>query len=216
MHTTRNEMPKSWPIERKGTKYIATSSHSKNKSIPLLFIIRDLLNIAKTKREAKQILNRGDAKVNGRVIKDERLPIQIADLVCFEKIGKVYKLGIENKKFKMQEVNGKEAHSKIVKIIGKKLLQNKKYQINLLDGQNIISDEKINVGDSVVLNLNTKKIEHILKLDKNCNIEIIGGKYAGSKGKLDGIKHRERGKKYLIKLKEKKMELPFDLIQAIE
>ena len=50
MHTTRSEVSSLWPTPRKGTKYIAMPNHSKNDSIPILVLIKEILGFAKTRK----------------------------------------------------------------------------------------------------------------------------------------------------------------------
>jgi len=216
MHTTRSEMPNEWPINRKGTKYLITTNHAKRNSIPILFIIRDVLKVAQKRKEVKAILMQKQVRVNLRVIKNEGFPIQVDDTISFEKSNKNYRLELENGKLKLQEINEKEATKKTVKVIGKTLLEDKKVQLNFRDGQNILTNEKVAVGDSIILALKEMKLEKILPLKEGANIEIIGGKYAGDKGKLKLIQERERGKRYLIKIKDGEIDLPFKLIKVIE
>lgn len=209
-------MPREWPVERKGTKYITLSNHSSVKSIPLLVVLRDILGIAKTKREAKYILFNEEIKVNNKIRKDEKYPVQAFDSIHIEKLGKNYKMIIENKKFKLVEVSDAESNKKIIKIIGKKLLGKGVLQMNLEDGQNILTKDKFSVNDSIVMNTKDNKIVKILPLKEGANIEVISGKHAGEKGKLKSINVLERGKKYLIKLKEKEVELPIKTILVID
>ena len=96
MHIKRSETPKTWPIPRKGgtSKYILVSSHAQQKGISMLFIMRDLLKIAKTRKEIKRILLGKDVRINGKVRKDESFPVQVFDVVSFGASGKNYRLDI--------------------------------------------------------------------------------------------------------------------------
>ena len=216
MHIKRSKMPKTWPIARKGTKYIAVASHSHSKGISLLFLFRDILKIAKTRKEVRKILLGGDVMINNKVRKDENFPVQVFDVVSLEKAGKNYKLEIVNKKFELKEISDKEADKKIIKICGKKILSGGRVQMNLEDGQNLIVKEKFAVNDSIVLNTKKGKIEKILSLKEGANIEVVSGKHAGEKGKIVGIEAREKGRVYLIKLKKGEVTLPLKTLLVIE
>ena len=52
MHNKRLAAPKTWPVQRKSTKYILVSRNSDN-SIPLLIVLRDLLKVVRKRKEAK-------------------------------------------------------------------------------------------------------------------------------------------------------------------
>ncbi len=216
MHLKRNKMPNTWPVARKGTKYIVNASHAKTKAIPLLFILREILKLAKTRKEAEYILHSKEVKVNNKIRTSEKFPVQVFDIVSFEKTKKHYKLTIVNKKFKLEEISEKDSGKKIVKIIGKSLFSKKRIQMNLEDGQNFIAKEKFSLGDSAIINTKEMKIEKILPLKQGADIEVVSGKHAGEKGKLKSIEKLSRGKRYIIKLQEKEVGLPLKTILVVE
>ena len=89
--------------------------------------------------------------------------------------------------------------------------------MNLEDGSNMLYKEKFNVGDSVIVNLKTKKVDKILPLKKGAKIEVISGKHAGREGELTGFEKLSRGKDYLIKLEDgNSVSLPFKTILVIK
>jgi small subunit ribosomal protein S4e len=219
MHIKRTSMPKTWPIARKSTtkKYVAVPTHAKTKSITLLYLLRDMLKISETRRELKKIILNGDVKVNDIVRKKDTYPIQVFDTISLEKVNKYYRLQIINKKFTLTEIRSKEVLEKIVKIIGKKSLTNKKIQINFEDGTNLLTKESFNVGDSAIISQKNKKIVKILPLKTGSNIEIISGKHAGKKGKLLSFEKLARDRIYEIKLNDGLIvNLPYKTILVIE
>ena len=121
MHLKRTSFEKELPLPRKGSTFLVVASHERRNAVPLLVVMRELLGLARTRKEARQILLAGDVKVNNKVRKDEKFPLQFFDVVEFEKLGKAYRLEIVNKKFRLKEVSGKEKDEKIVKIVGKKI-----------------------------------------------------------------------------------------------
>ena len=216
-HIKKTQMPKSWPIPRKGKgkRYVAVPSHATGKGISLLFLLRDILKLVKTRKEARYMTLNGMVQVNNKVRSDENFPVQVFDVVNLEKAKLNYRLEIVNKKFSLVAVSDKDANTKIVKISGKKVVGKNNIQMNLGDGQNIITKEKFSVGDSVLLNTKENKIEKILPLKKGANIEIVIGKHAGEKGKLEGFEELARGKNYIIKLEDKSVSLPYKTILVI-
>lgn len=211
-------MPRSWPLPRKGKKerYLAVPSHAKNKGISILFILRDLLGIVKTRKEARLMTLHGDVKVNNKTRHNENFPVQVFDTVNLEKAKKNYRLEIVNRKFALKEVSSKEAETKVVKISGKKVIAKNCVQMNLDDGQNIITKEKFSVGDSAIINTKENKLQEVLALKEGANIEIVAGKHAGERGKLVGFENLVRGKNYIIKLEDRQVSLPFKTILVIK
>lgn len=212
MHIKRTQMPNTWPIPRKGKRqrFIAKPSHSGNKSITILAILRDLLKVVKTRKEAKYIVNNGDVLINNKIRKDDKFPVFAFDTINLTKLNKYYRLEIVNKKYVLTEIDAKQSDSKTIKIIGKKILSKDKTQINLEDGTNLEYNKEFRVGDSVVFNTKENKIEKILPLKQKANVEIIGGKHAGDKGEILSIETMKRGSEYKIKLENgKEVLLPF-------
>lgn len=212
-------MPKTWPIARKGKRqrFIAVPSHGTSKGITILYILRDILKIAATRKEAKKILFQGDVKINNKIRKDDAFPVQVFDTISLEKGKQHYRLEIVNKKFQLKEISAKESEEKIVKIKNKTILVKNKVQMNLEDGTNMLTKEKFNVGDSIIINTKTNKVTKILPLKKGAKVEVVIGKHAGKKGELVGITELRRGKDYLIKLEDKsQVSLPYKTILVIK
>ena len=75
----------------------------------------------------------------------------------------------------------------IIKIIGKKKLSKELYQLNLMDGRNIITKDNPRVGDSVDYNFVDNKINKIINMEKGQDGFVIKGKHIGLKGKIIDI-----------------------------
>jgi small subunit ribosomal protein S4e len=202
MYQKRSNIPKTWPILKKTSKYVVVAAHARKQSIPLLLILRDILGIARTRKEARYILLNNNVKINNKIRKNDAFPVQVFD------------------KIQLEEISEKEADKKIIKISGKKILGKGQIQMNLQDGRNFLFKDKFGVGDSVVVNTKQNKIEKILNLEKNAKVEIIAGKHAGEKGVLKEIIDFKKGKKIQVELKingeSKKIDLPPKMILIIE
>jgi len=218
MHIKKTQMPTTWPVSRKGKRkrFVAVPSHAISRGISLLFLLRDVLKLVKTRKEARYMTLNGMVKVNSHIRYDVNFPVQVFDTLNLEKANLNYRLEIVNKKFSLVKISTKDAEKKIVKIIGKKILGIKKIQMNLDDGQNFLTDVKFSVGDSVILNTKTNNIEKVLPLEKGAKIEIITGKHSGERGELDGFKELARGRTYIIKLEDKVVNLPYKTILVVE
>jgi small subunit ribosomal protein S4e len=218
MHIKKTKMPKSWPISRKGRgkRFIAVPSHSIKKGISLLFLLRDFLKIAKTRKEARFMTLGGLVKINNKIRKNENFPVQVFDTINLEKAKLNYRLEIVNKKFSLKKISEKEALEKVVKISGKSFISGNILQMNLDDGRNMLTKEKFSVGDSVLLNTKESKIVKILPLKEGANIEVILGKHAGEKGKLRGYENLVRGRNFIVKLASGEVSLPLKTLLVIK
>lgn len=218
MHIKRNKMPMTWPLPRKGKKekFLAVPSHAFNEGISILFVLRDLLGVVKTRKEARYITSQKLVKVNNKIRIDENFPVRVLDIVSLGNENLNYRLEIVNKKFKLKECSEKEAGIKIVKISGKKVFGKNKIQMNLDDGQNFLTKEKFSVGDSAIINTRENKIEKVISLKKGVTVEIILGKHAGKRGKLEGFENLPREKNYVVKIEDKEVPLPYKAILVVE
>jgi len=198
MYLKRNKVPRKWAIPRKGTKYLVVPLHSLNQGIPLLIVLREMLKVIRIRKEAKKILNLGKIKINNKIIREEKFPLTLFDILDLD--GKTFKIIIKNKKFNLIEVKGREAEEKIVKVKDKKIVKGNKVQINLSDGRNYLFKEKINTGDSVVIDLKENKIKDILPFKQNSKVLFIKGKHIGEEGLIEEI---DKERKFISVKKEK-------------
>jgi len=218
-HIKKTVMPKTWPVPRKGKgkRFVAVPSHDTGKGISLLFLLRDILKVAKTRKEVRIMTLGGMVMINNKVRHDENFPVNVLDVVKLTsgKDERFYRLEIVNKKFRLIEIKAKEADSKVVKIVGKSILSGGLIQMNLRDGQNFLSKDKFSVGDSVLLDTKKDVVVKVLSLKKGANVEVIGGKHAGEKGELVGFEDLVRGRNYQIKLKNGTVSLPYKTILVV-
>ncbi len=189
----RNTAPKNWPVPRKGNKFIVRTNFGNEKGMPILLLLRDVLGIAKTRKEVKKALHAKNVLINGKSVKDEKNPAMLFDVVTIVPSKKNYRLTLsENGKFKLEEIKSTEIDKKVTKIIGKKILKGKKTQLNFNDGRNLLSDIKCKVNDSVLIDLKNKKIIRCLELKDKANVIVIAGKHAGEFGKIESIDEKTK------------------------
>lgn len=193
----RSKAPKIWKIHRKNKKWTVKNipgPHSGEKAIPLLFILRDYLGYAQTKREAKIILNRGLVLVDRRIRKDERFPVGVMDSVEIPKTKECYRV-LPNRKGEiyLYKIQKEEKDLKIFSIRGKTLLKNGVVQLSLHDGRNIVGDNTYNVHDTILYDLNKKEIREHIPFKKGTLGFVVKGNNVSKMGKIVEIDKRETG-----------------------
>ena len=114
-------------------------------------------------------------------------------------------------------INESEKIKKIVRVTSKTTIKNGKMQIGFHDGRSIISDTKVNVGDSCLIQIPDLKILEVLKLEKDSQVLVIRGVNSGKIGKIETI---DKGtfilpKRILLSLEERKIEIPSDIVMVI-
>lgn len=213
MHLKRQMIGKFWPVPRKGTKFLAVASHEKEKAIPLVVVLRDILRIIDNKKELKKIINEKRILVNNKIIKETNFPVLLFDVISFPNIKKYYRSVFSKRKIVFEEISEEKSFFKAYKVERKKILKGKKIQINLSDGRNLLSKQNINPGDSVLFNFKDKKIEKVLKSKKDAVVVVLKGKYIGSYGKIREICEKKFVK---IELKDKEVDVDKKNIMVVE
>ena len=187
-HLSRIAAPKSWPIKRKFRKWITKPSpgpHNLQTSIPLNVLLKEILNYARTTKEVKKSLN--NILINKVQRNDHKFPIGLFDIIEFPELKEYYTMLYNQKgNLKITKIDKAVSENKIYKITGKKILKNKKIQINLYDGTNLlVKKDEYKVGDSLIIK--DKQIIKTLRLEKEALIFITGGKYIGLTGTVESI-----------------------------
>ena len=193
MHLKRHEVPKSWPVYRKGTKYVIRPKSDIESGIPLLVVLRDMLNVVQNRKEARRSIFLKQILVNNKIPKDEKKSLLLFDTMSLIPAKKNYRLDLSEKgKFQLKEINENEINRKAVKVVNKRMLKGKKVQLNLHDGRNILSDMKCEVNDSVLLNFSEKKIEKCLPLKENSEAVVFAGKHSGKRGNIKSLDRKKK------------------------
>ncbi|NCO11533.1 hypothetical protein CO038_04025 [Candidatus Pacearchaeota archaeon CG_4_9_14_0_2_um_filter_39_13] len=205
MHLKRTEVRKIVPIERKGTKYVARASNNSRKGIPVVIAIRDMLKLARNVKEVRLMVADKLLKLNGRDVRDYKEGISIFNIL---EADKRYKLTLmKTGRFTLEET---KEESRIAKVINKKIMKKGLVQINLHDGTNVLSKEKIKVGDSVELDFKNN-IKKILPLEKGKEVFVMSGRSMGNRGKIKEVEN----KKIRVQLEEREVVLDSSHIIAI-
>jgi len=192
-HLKRLVAPRSWKIKRKGITFVTRPNpgmHSKKNSTSINVVLRDMLSYAKTTRDVKVILSKGDILVDGKQIKDHRFAVGLMDLIETPKTKECFRVLLDKKgKISIIKTKQEERKIKLCKIVGKSVIKKSKIQLNLNDGKNIIIDKNnYNTGDTLVIEVPEQKIKEHLKFEKGACVYLSGGKHKGESGIIDDVK----------------------------
>ena len=184
----RQMIPKNWPVKRKGLTYVVRPNFNTHNGIPILIILRDMLNMAQNRKEVKRALYSKHILLNGKTVRDERNSALLFDIITIVPSKKFYRIELsEGGKFQIEEIKKDEANKKIAKVVNKKILKGKRTQLNLSDGRNFISNLKCNINDSVLINLEKGEIEKCLPLKEKAKVIVFAGKHSGEKGSIEKL-----------------------------
>jgi small subunit ribosomal protein S4e len=184
--------PKTWQVGRKKNKFIARpkpGAHKLETSMPMLLVLRDVLKLAESSKEAKYILTHKEVLVDGKKRRDTKYPVGLMDVLSIPDL-KLHFRGILTTKNKLvfMPISKEESEFKLSKIINKSIIR-KKVQLNLSDGRNILLDKNnYGTGDSLALKLPSQEIIKHLPLKEGCLIYLTAGEHKGATGKLSLLK----------------------------
>ena len=206
MHLKRKAIPKTWPVPRKGTKYIVRGME---KGIPILIAVRDMLKLAQDRKEVKKILNSKIAYINSRLINDEKAALKLFDVLKLK--DKTYRLTIKNRRYSLEEISARDAGAKIAKIISQKMQKGNKVQVNLDDGINYVSKGKCKIGDSVIIDFK-EGIKKCIPLREKSKVFVKKGKHIGKAGIIEKL----TGSLAEIKTDSEKINVNLESLIALE
>ena len=165
----RQMAPQFWGIARKDKRFVITvkpGPHKKSQAIPTAVFLRDTLKIVTSLREAKAAIYSGKIKIDGVVRKSLHHAIGLMDVVELENVSDIYRLvPAEEKMLKPIKINESEKSKKLVTVTSKTTINKDKLQIGFHDGRSIISDSKVNIGDTCLIQIPDVKILETIKLE---------------------------------------------------
>lgn len=219
-HQKRIAAPRSWRIGRKTAYWTVKprpGPHPGDRSMPLLLIIRDMLKLADSSKEAKRILNEGEVVVNGRVRKDLKFPVGIFDILSIPRIKDNYIVLLDKKgKLSLVKIGQEEASKKLCRVNGKRMLKGGQIQLNLHDGRNILLEEeraeKIKTKDSLLISLPDTEILQHFAYKKGSKVMVIGGKHSAQTGEIEEIRTVQSPESNVVKIKPFGEEGTFETI----
>lgn len=191
-HLKRHSMPIAWPIKRKNIAHISKpnpGSHKLRYSTSVLILLRDVLGYVKDLKEARYAINHNEISINGRKVTNVKDVIGIFDIVEIKSTNEKF-IVLLDELGKLKLVNSKDS-SIILKVSGKAIISGKKFQLNFMNGFNLLVDEKtfksIKVDDSIDYDFVKKKIISTLQFKEGSMVFIYDGKYKGKFGEVKGF-----------------------------
>ena len=120
-HMKRLAMPRSWPLTRKTEVWISRPrpcGHPIERCMALGVVLRDILGVAQSMREAKRALATRRILVDGRVTTDMRRGVGIMDVLS---VGdEHYRCILDNNgKLRYASISAKDASHKLCRVDGK-------------------------------------------------------------------------------------------------
>ena len=180
-------------ISRKAVRWLlapAPGPHKKLESISAGVLVRDVLGRAKTLREVKKLLNSGNLLIDGKKVKDPKLPVGLMDIVSEPSEKKSYRMSLTGPNLVPKPLSAEAASKKYLKVIGKHTVKGAKNAITFHDGRNYLGDKHIMNGDTCVFSVPEFKLLTHIKLSPGAQCLVVEGKHRGEVAKLEKIIER--------------------------
>jgi len=216
-HLKRKPAPKFWPIHRKEAIWTVKPKpgpHPLSLCIPLTLVVRDILKLAKTRKEAKTIISQGKMKVNGKIRREESFPIGLMDVISIPEIEKTYRILPSEKGLFLHSIGADEANFKLCRIEDKTVVRGGHIQLNLHDETNMLirvgnpqkpEEDVYQTFDTLKLSIPDQKVIGHMKLTVGASAILVGGKNIGKYGKIIAIEEKpnQKRKDLLVTIEDK-------------
>lgn len=191
-HLKRTSMPNSWPVKKKNITFVTkpnAGSHKLKYVTPVVVILREVLGYAQTAKDAKFIVHNKEVLVNGKKVTDIKTAVGMFD---------IFELAETNEKFvvifdevgRLKLVPTKES-TVTLKVASKTKLKSGKFQLNMMNGYNVLVDEKtfkkVSVQDSVVYDFAKKAVKKTVELKEGAQVYLFDGKFKGQFATVKGF-----------------------------
>lgn len=187
--------PKFWKVPPKKTHWVVRprpGPHKKFASIPLMIILRNILKVADTAKDARKIIKSNEIMVDEKPRKDPKFSVGLMDTINIQKLKKYYRVVMVPSGLKLIEIPQKESTLKLCRINRKSLVAKGRVQLGLHDGRSILTDAKgrktYSTGDSLLIELPSQKIIEHIKMEKGKLGLVTGGENKGKLVKIKSIK----------------------------
>jgi small subunit ribosomal protein S4e len=153
-------------------------------------VVRDVLGLAHSYREARTTITEGRIAVDGVVRRDPHFPVGVMDVLEIAGTGKVYRfLPREGTLLVPVAIPETEKSVKLCQIRSKTTVRGGRLQYGLHDGRTILpaGEMEFNVGDSCILDVPSQRVQRALKLEKNAQVMVVRGQNAGTVGQVDQL-----------------------------
>jgi len=173
-------------VSVKEKKFIAVPEpgpHRFKMSLPLLVLVRDLLKLAETSREAKHIISRSMILVDGVARASYKFPVGLMDVVSVREINKHYRILVDEKGVLTPvEIPQEEASMKICRV-NRKYLYKGRLRLTTEDGRTFeAEDHSMNIGGSLLVKIPEGTIVDKTPLAEGNSAYVFMGKHAGTIG----------------------------------
>ncbi|MFQ6134637.1 MAG: 30S ribosomal protein S4e [Nitrososphaerales archaeon] len=221
--TKRSKAPSFWTIHRKSHQFTVTTSpgpHGRDDSYPLAVLVRDVLKVVNTYREARNVIRDGKILVDGVVRRTPDFPVGLMDVLEIPILKKVYRMvPVKGSALAPVEIPDSEKNLKLCKVRSKTAVRGGKIQYGFHDGRSILAESETDLSPSDVclLEVPSQKILRAVALKKGVLALAVKGRRAGKIGQIKELRPGTftRPKMADLDIEGVVAELPADMVIAV-
>ncbi len=184
VHQKRLSAPEHYPVSRKGLTYTTTTKGSRpaSEGIPAVIFLREVTGYAETKKEAKEIIRKGQLLRNGDRINDIKDTIGLFDIVELTATEEIFRVLPQKKGLNFVETEDARPATKIKG----KTRQGEKFVYHLHNGENYMSSEAYSTESTLIFGDEVEEAE----MKEGENVVVLSGQHAGKKATVHEIHKR--------------------------
>ncbi len=206
-HLKRLPAPRSWAIARKTDFWVSKPSagpHPIDQSVPLGVILRDMLRVCDTAREARHILNNRKVLVDGRAVTDPKFPVGLMDTLALEETKAFYRMLVDVRgRMSLTPIEATEGTWKLCRIEDKTTVRGGKTQLNLHDGRNVLLPKDAHkTGATLKIGVPDQKVLGHYDLVEGAAALITGGKHVGELAHVQEVHKTRNPRANVVTFKE--------------
>lgn len=160
-----------------------------------MIIVREILGLAETSREATSAISKGLVMVDGEPQRNHKFPVGSMDVVRIPRLDQSFRMiPVSGKRLAPLSIGQQEASFKLCRIVGKRVVNGGKLQLNLHDGRSLRYQdsqldfaEKQTLGSVVQITLPDQKPIRYLPIRKGAYGLITAGANVGFHGRIISI-----------------------------
>jgi len=186
-HLKRVYAPSHWMLDKLRGDWAPRPScgpHKLRECMPMSILLRQRLKYALTYKEVKLICMQRLVKVDNKIRTDMCYPAGFMDVVSLEKTNQHFRLLYDTKgRFVIHQIHKDEAAYKLCRVMSHEFGPGGNPYITTHDGRTIrFPDPDVKANDTVLVNLETGKIENKCKFEVGAMCMIKGGNNTGRVG----------------------------------
>jgi small subunit ribosomal protein S4e len=205
----RRAAPRTWQVPRKGTKWIqrpGPGPHAQDQSIPLVLVLRDVLHLVRSAREAQLLVRSGAVEVDGKKVSGLDRGLGLMDtLTLAAPLDAHYRVVKDRRgRLALVPIPSTEAHLKLGRVRFKHTVPTGKVEVTLHDGRNLLvaASTPYRVGDSVKIEVPSQKVVEHLKLAPGTLAYVSGGSHVGQLARVEKVEVRNSSQANLVHFSE--------------